>query len=209
MKNRGRGAKISMVSNKRTLTTAEIDDQVTKLQDQWNEVIASISPLQEKASRLYTEITALRNKKDKIIFASKNKVDWAWLLEMYPESTAKNEFRKKQFQKLGLMPSAGYWVDTTQAVVKIRLNKHELSTSPYKNAKQLKGVKKLLPFIKVGEKGFKRIGIFEHTLSINGGYCMGVFDDGQVQIIHTYSNPIKFKTLEDAFEYVSENLWYE
>ena len=191
---------------------ADIDAQIAKLDKQQKEVAAEIEtkilPLQTKVSRLRNKIAALMTKKDRLILASK-RVDWAWLLETYPESNVKYEARRKEFRKLGLMDPFGHWNDTKQTAVKIGLNKHESSSNYWKNDRQLKGVKKLLPFIKYGDKGCKKIDIFEHTLSINGNHWLEFYKGGRIQLSRTYGEPVKFKTIEDAFKYVSQNLWYE
>jgi hypothetical protein len=200
--------RVSRVPKKKPLTIAEIDAKVAKLQEEWSAVLADIAPLQEKASRLHNKAAALQNQKDKMILASKKRVDWAWLLDVYPESTAKHEFRREQFRKLGLMDPFGHWRDTGQTTVKIGLNKHESTSDHYKNATQLKAVKKLLPFIKPVQ-GAKRVEIFEHTLSANGNYWLEFYEDGRILLARTYGQPTSFKTIEEAFEYVRLNLWYQ
>jgi hypothetical protein len=184
------------------VTINSIDKQIAALEKQRQEVIAAIEPLQAKASRIYNKAAKLQTQKDK-------NVDWAWLLEVYPESTVKYEFRREQFRKLGLMDPFGHWMDTKQTAVKIGLNKQDSKTSFWRNDKQLAAVKKLLPFIKYGEKGCKRIDIFEHTLSKGSCYWLEFYKDGRIQLAASYSKPVKFKSIEEAFKYVRDNHWYE
>jgi hypothetical protein len=180
-----------------------------------------LAPLEEKASRLYNRVAKLTEQRDKLILSKGKGIDWAWLLNTYPESTAKHNFRREQFRKLGLMDPFGHWMDTKQTAVKIGLDKQNSKTFHWRNDKQLKAVQKLLPFIKVGDKGCKRIDIFEHTLSASGSYWLEFYEAPRdvksnpkgyeycIQLGQSFGKPVRFNTIEEAFEYVRKHHWYE
>ncbi len=95
-------------------------------------------------------------------------------------------------------------------MVSIALHKQD-ANDIRSNIKQLKAVKKLLPFIKPNKKGCKVISIVEHDLARGGIYHLEFYDDGRILLIHTLYSRVSikatFKTIEEAFEYVRENLW--
>lgn len=53
------------------------------------------------------------------------------------------------------------------------------------------------------------IDIFESTLSQHGCYDLWYISDDDIRLTFTYSDPVKFKNLFDAVDYIREHHWYE
>lgn len=191
-------------------TIKSIEKKIAELNKERDGLNAQLTPLQKKLASLYGRIEKLQNEKDALQLAAAEASDWAWLLEVFPESDSKYKARQKALGELGLM-TCGYWTDTQQATVKIALLKAG-AVGTRDNAKQLASVKMLLPFIRENDKGFKKLDIFEYTLSEYHSYWLEVYADGRVKVAHCCnygdSQPT-LETIEEAFEYVSQYHWYE
>lgn len=191
-------------------TIKSIEKKIAELNKKLDELNAALVPLHKTVSDLYGRIKELQNEKDALQLAAAEAPDWAWLLEVFPESDAKHKARQKAIGELGLS-TRGYWTDTKQATVCIALLKSR-ATGAKDNAKKLAGVKTLLPFIRENSKGFKQIDIMEYTLSANHRYWLEVYADGRVKVAHCCNYGDRqptLETIEDAFDYVSQYHWYE
>ena len=123
---------------------------------------------------------------------------------------------QKVFEKLGFYVS-GYFPETNQRDVKIMLTKGDKKSYD----KTLKGLEKIIPFIKsreINARGFAskltgiEIDIFDHDLSEHYSVCLFI-DSARVKdrfIIMKNNYPSHtFSTLEDVLKYIQDNYWYD
>jgi len=176
------------------------DTQIAAIKRESKKIRSKITPLEKQLVALGKQLETLLNDKDKLILES-GKFDWTWLLEAIPDTDSKNTARRIAIRKLYLCDPFGHWADTGQSVIQIALIRNDVGG----NQKQLDGVKTLLPFIKPNKaEGSKRIGIIENTLSLFKSYYLNVYEDGHCEV-----DGYTFPSIEAAFDYISENLWYE
>lgn len=191
------------------MTETEIlETEISKLELDRKAVFQKIEPLQKEAGSLYRKIEEKRNKIDSLELEKSKAlglVDWEFLLTTKPESTVRFNAKNKAINELGLM-SSSYYPDTNQYAIIIALYHYSASET---NAKQLAGLKTILPFIKPRTDGAKRIDILEKSLSANGdSYDLKEEANGTFTVGSHWSRET-FTKLEDAFEYIKNNLYYE
>jgi hypothetical protein len=130
------------------------------------------------------------------------------LLNCIPETTARYKACNKYLESIGLR-SSGYYPDTNQRAVQIGLYQDDDDDFEV----QYKGLESILPVIKPLTEGFKRIDIFESSLSEFGVYSLRVYADDDYKINFTrYSNSrtiAEFKTLREAMKFIQKNHYYQ
>ena len=114
--------------------------------------------------------------------------------------------REKFWEDKGLWHS-GYKPETEQVYLKMKLYKGEGD-----NLEQtISTLEEILPHIKAID-GVKVFGVFEHTLSENGVYCVEITEHTYTLVICRYRRKSvvkECKSLREMIEYIQEHHYYE
>jgi hypothetical protein len=171
----------------------------------WDRIV----PLQQQVTAISNEVSVLAEKRDTLIVKAQkqqSEPDWKMLvsrghtnrstraLDRYFEGLLADRFD---------MRSDGYWSDTQEAALRLKVECTDES-----EAKNLAGVK-LFASICTPVDGYVRFGIFENSLSVNGGYTLYVRPDlSELKIERRFREPVVFDSPEKALAYVRANLYY-
>jgi hypothetical protein len=130
-------------------------------------------------------------------------VEWSDFLKNYwggTEWTSTVTYRAwgKRLKREFDMHDNGYWSDILEPSVAIKIQRKD-GTSKMLN---FLGIGQLAKILKPHEDGFVWFGIFEHTLSANGVYCLKVKPD------LTERDLKRFSSLLHAVDYIANHHWY-
>jgi hypothetical protein len=189
------------------MTIEEMSAKIDVLEAQRAELFAQIKPLQDKVVTLSEQIELLREQRDAAQLAARlnpNELDIELMLTGDPKSMVLYRERERQLQSVGFTHSSGYWVETGQTAIHICLTKGDAA----KTKRQHDAIQFLLPHIKKHEDGFKKFGVFEHTLSAGGSVDLHIYDDKIVVAAGRWTKT-EFPTLMEALEYCEKYHWYD
>jgi len=169
-----------------------------------------IAPHENKIQQLFNTNRKLKGEVDRLrIEQQKKKIDWEFVLAADHEDTMEHlRFAETALKSIGLGDNGTYNSTLMQRTVRICLTYGKPETLT--NA--MKGLKKILPYIKPGEEGWVSLHIFEHTLSERGGYCLEVKGTSCRLTKTTYGRHeiLKdFDNLKDAMNYIYKNHYYQ
>ena len=196
-------SKIDTMDEKACL--AEIEKNEAKREDLFKQK----EPIDRSLTRLYNRNQKLADRIAKIK-AGRKTIDWGWLLfEDDRGGMEKHNLRELKLRELGLGTS-GYYPEIQQTKLQISLVKND----PESLRQQLKGLKKLLKYLKPAADGYKVVDIFERTLSRYGVYDLLINEEKEEYLIRVtqYHHPEilhRFKTLKDALELIQNDYYYE
>lgn len=170
-------------------------------------------PIDAELNKLYNKNRSLREKIVEIK-AKEKKTDWNWLLHctQTEDTVAKSRLREEKLRKLNLSSSC-YHPEIEQVIVRVSLVKGD----PKSLELTLKGLKRIIPYIKPLRDGYKHIGIFEHDLAEHGVYELKVDEDKSTndacEIVVTrhgrLSSVMCSYSLKKVLEYIQQHLYYE
>lgn len=183
-----------------------IVEQIEEAEKQRKELFALQAPINKKLVSNSKKLDKLRNKLSVVELAetrtSEQEIEY-YLSEEYDEGMVKHTARESFWREFGLH-RGGMRRETKQSYLEVALTYNDEKSLE----KNLKALEKVLPYIKSIE-GYKKIGIFEHTLSEFGSYELLIKKD-EYSVSHYYGyNKDKFKTLRAALEYIQKNHWYD
>lgn len=189
-----------------------IEAQILTLSQERDSLFEAQKPINERIVQVNTELRKLQDAKDQLKIDTFTDEDWGWLLANDGiDSDARYKFRNQQLEELELQ-SSGYYPETQQSSIHIRLKKRE----DERLLKVYEGLVKILPFIKPLskdlEKGWKRIGIMEKTLSQYGIYTLLVGEGACAIEKTTYGRSTvlaTFDTLLEALRYIQKHVYYK
>lgn len=184
------------------------DEKLQELEEQRAVICEEIKRLNNQASKLYDEITPLKDKIFERELAKSDQPNWPLLLKEQ-DSMVMYKALDKALAKYGMM-SFGYRPLTMQHVVKISLYKYAPDRAA-KLEKTFDGLQKLLPYIEPIE-GWRIISILESTLSELGSYNLYVSEKVCEirKTTHCSERTIfESKSLREVLEYIQENLSYD
>ena len=166
-------------------------------------------PIERELNRLFKRNIELGDQIAKIKMNDKV-TDWEWLLytSNAEQSMEKYHLRERKLREINLM-SGGFFFELSQIQVRIALVKNDEKSLPA----TLKGLNKILKYIKPFN-GYKRIDIFEHSLSKNGCWNLLINEEKSEYIIQLtrYGNESiehKFEDLKSALEKIQKTYYYE
>lgn len=184
------------------------------------EIRAELEPLMEQVTKLHQElhacIEAARKSKMDTLFADGITIEGIMSLNWEDVTGEWYERVTKFLRGIPGTYASGYMAHTGQANIQIMLDQN-------KPLDEQLGIKQVIPFIKA-VKGWKVVSIFEHTLSARASYCLVINEEKGIYAITThrslhegtvrdnqptYGMWTPHKTLDDAFQYIYENLPYE
>jgi len=191
------------------MTIKEIEKEIESNEEKREELFKKKAPIDRNLIRLSKRNSKLSDQITKIRATSK-KTDWEWLLQDDNASNGMEKYhlRQNKLRELNLA-SSNIFPTTRQVQIRVALTKNDKESLP----KTLKGLKKILKYVKPVEK-FKRIDIFEHTLSEHGVYELLINEDkNQYYIQCTRWTRVeilyKFDNLKDALEKIQNSYFYE
>ena len=197
------------------MTIKECEAEIASNEEKRSGIIKKeITPAQEKCNRLYNRSKKLADQIASIKI-SRKRIDWDYVLSIpRPESSEHYKYAMVKLRSIGLMNS-GYYPDINQTAVRVALIKGDEKS--YKQ--HLKGLKKILPYIKPRNvdilrkinphshdienlKGIKCIDIFDRGLSEHETWVLQIDEEKGLYTIqptrHRYSEGVQFDNLEDA-----------
>ncbi len=189
-----------------------LSKEVKFLEQELAEIRAQIEPLKNKCVELVENIRGLKNQRDELKLSLRpdpNEIDFDVILSLngHEESSVLYRERERQLALLHLHPS-GYWADTGQKAIQITLTKN----SDAKTKAVFDGLCLVLPHIIPDEDGYRRISIFESTLSQYGSWqLVGLTDNenGEFLLLCNRREKKRFPNLMEALIYCQKNCWYE
>lgn len=212
------------------MTRPKIDANTTDLDFRLQESKKSLELLRKRYATLggevhsqYDLVKALAEEafRRKFVEAQENNDKatlYSLLLTHDEEFEAGYKMRQKYFlDHLHGINGSGYYEcedGSLQHPLRISLTEGDLTNES--NLAQYQAVKEMLPYVKTKKhqtlKGAKFIGVMEKTCSQYGVYGVYVTQDGSVTLGFTRYSRETFKhigkDLEEAFKYLSANVWY-
>jgi hypothetical protein len=196
------------------MTEKELLAEIEANEEKRNDLFKQKEPIDRNLVRL-----ARRNEKLQDViakmraakFEKSGRIDWEWLLhtDHRENSMDKYHLRQKTLRDIGLMDS-GYFPETEQTCIRVALIKND----PESLKKHMAGLRKVLKYIKPLEDGWKRIDIFESSLSRHGSYFLVVSPDGKKaeikRTVYSRTETLqKFNSLKAAIEVIQDRYYYE
>lgn len=166
----------------------------------------SIERLQACRINLNTRLSAIKEEKDSLKIGE---FTWKELLDANGTQISHNKLIKRLNEFcLGGLDSIGYWPDTQQRAIQVKIFKGA-STTKLVNIHS--GLLAILPHITTNEDGYRQINLMEHTLSEFYSWTIGVLGynaDSETHILQNNYEYKKFPTLMDALIYCKKHHWY-
>jgi hypothetical protein len=193
----------------RTVSIESIERKLASLQDERNRIFEQIIPLQERAAKLYHQIQRLQEKRDRLIISGRDDpeaIDFGIIMGTGPSvSRVMADERDRQLEKLSLR-SGGYWSDTNQTCIQIALTKgDEVMTRAV-----FDGLRKVLPHIIPNDQNERRVDIFDHRLSADGGWKLAILgpdEHSEVVLKNGRFERQMFNDLWSALKHCEQHNW--
>lgn len=183
-------------------------EKLAELEAQRAAICKEIERLGNQASKLYDEISLLKDKIFERELAKTGEDNWPLLLKEQDSMVAYRALGKA-LAKYEMM-SSGYRPSTMQCAVKISLYKYAPDRAA-KLEKTFNGLQKILPYIEPVD-GWKIVDILESTLSESGSYNLYVGEKVcELRKCSYGSERVIFKanSLLEALEYIQKNHPYD
>lgn len=186
----------------------QVEQQMKKLSEERNALFEQMKPLQDKAVVLYDEIRKLEERRDQLRLADGSGPDWKTMLKELAEGGGGSMLLYRHFEKRLReefdMWHSGYWSDTMEASVKLKVERTDKSEQM-----NLAGVKHFAPLMTPHEDGYVWFAIFENSLSRFGSFELRAKPDLSELVLTKRENEVKtFTSAEAAVKYIRENHWY-
>lgn len=171
---------------------ATIDEAIGRLQDCRINFNAKLSALKEERDLLKVE-------------------EFTWIDLLDANGTQISHHKLKERLNafcLGGLDSIGYWPDTQQRAIQVKLIKGASTT---KLANIYSGLLTILPHITPNEDGYRQIDIIEHTLSEFYSWTIGVLGynaDSETHILQNNYEYKRFPNLMECLVHCKKHHWY-
>ena len=184
----------------------QAEASLAKLDQEWKEAAQVFKSICDKTSELRDAIT-----KEKLDLHFADGITPEKLLSGPPWWAITGEWHQKlthwiveNYFKRGVSAS-GYYPETDQLALRITLDQH----LPLDG--QL-GILDFIPFIKPHSKGenrdYKKVGIFEESLSEFGSWAL-LLSDTETILVHNRQEKQRFSNIREALQYIYKHLPYE
>lgn len=183
----------------------ELESQIASINKRRNELFEVRKPIDEELRSTYDSLKLLKEQKETLLLEDYPKVNWDWLLSAHDEDGSEYGMVhyyacEKALHNIGLM-SSGCWEETNQRTIMFTIEKNPKSLK-----KVLKGIKKILPFLKKDKNGIIRYTFMSDRLEGFGS----MEQDGDTFTVKAsyYSIGSKFNSLENALKHIQERYPY-
>jgi len=192
------------------MTVKEIEKDLESNEAKRQKVLEDWIPLNKKLDACYNKDRKLREQIKKIK-CSRKRIDWDWLLSCNHQETseAKHTLRGQALRKLNL-GTRGFFHEIEQTQVRVALVKNDPKSLPA----TMKGLNKILKYLKPVKGNYKMIDIFDHTLSEHGCYCLLINEEKekykiQITRYHREETLHCFNNLKEALALIQKKYYYE
>jgi hypothetical protein len=175
-----------------------------------------MAPMQIELKKIYERQSALEKKIDELIAKSAEnveKIDWSAALSSSTTHGSYKLYQTINDRLPGLYAKGSCWVNADggmgQRCVALMIEK----SKPNAMESALSSLSEILPHIEAIE-GKKKLGIFEHSLSMHASYTAEINEDHTAcritsQSYGRLSEVASFDSIEKLVQYVHDNLYYE
>jgi len=192
------------------MTIKELEAEIVKNEDKREVLFSKRNPIDRQLSNLYNKNKKLSDQIAKIKMNQKH-TDWNWLLHCtHSESSMeKHRLREHKLRELNLGAS-GFFPEIEQTQIRIALVKNDPKSLPA----TMKGLKKILKYLKPAKGNYKVIDIFEHSLSAGGCFNLLINEEKESYKIHlTRYNREEtlhsFNNLKETLALIQKKYYYD
>jgi hypothetical protein len=190
----------------------KIEAEIKALESERTALFNKIRPLQDRVGELHDLIEPLQEERAKLVLASMKTPDWKRIVkDLASDVTGSREllhYAEKHLREQFGMYHSGLWSDTSEANIHLMVARNDESEK-----KNLKGLQYFATILTPHKDGMVWFGLFEHTLSEHGSYCLKARPNlknlSLVCTVYGRDREIKtFFTAKEAVRYIRDHHWY-